>query len=538
MHLQTNQHTKNISKSAVGWLPWMITIVLAIVVLMMHVRLYHYAFDDAYIHFRIARNFVETGSPYFNPGEIVKVSTSTGWTVFLTLLYAVAHLVKIENSFPLIISIINALISVAGMLIYTEILETLLKDRLPLWSTLLFQFSYLALLLPASIGLMEIPFALLIAGVGIYFLHRSKPSGFVLLGLAAHIRLELVVLLSALGIIMFLAKQFRLQHILGYIAIGVLPLLGYDLYFYQTIIPHSIISKSIIYDTPWYYPALQILFQSLPDQGVNFKPIFLGLGAITFSAVVITLLTAFLEWKESKSSWPILFCLWGVLVISGYLFSKALIFDWYIPLYTIPLLIACFMLSARIVYPRHLFIRGFVYIVFLLSAVSLTRTTFASIQNPSTFTLFESGSRVKMYLSIGKILYEDYPNSTLLTSEIGGLGYAFKGKIMDAAGLASPEALAFHPMNVPDQRSSGTLGAIPPDYVKISNPDLIVSYDNFAQALLKDAIVRKYNVIQIPAYLPEDAVYSHSQEIWGSNYLRVFVRKDLPLSEKFSAMGQ
>ncbi len=36
------------------------------------VKLYQYGFDDAYIHFRVARNFVETGAPYFNPGEAVK----------------------------------------------------------------------------------------------------------------------------------------------------------------------------------------------------------------------------------------------------------------------------------------------------------------------------------------------------------------------------------------------------------------------------------------------------------------------------------
>lgn len=163
---------------------------------------------------------------------------------------------------------------------------------------------------------------------------------------------------------------------------------------------------------------------------------------------------------------------------------------------------------------------------------------YASFYNRSKFSLFESGSRVKLYLKVGEILNEEYPNAKLLTSEIGGLGYTFKGEILDAAGLASPNALEFHPLKSPEQRASVDIGAIPPEYVRLTMPDIIVSYDTFAQALLDDVIVNQYHVITVPAYLPDDAVFSKSEMIWGNKYLRVYIHHSLPVSKKICALAE
>ena len=110
-----------------NWLIWFIILCLTGLLIALHVRLSQYAYDDAYIHFRVARNLFENGTPYFNPGEMVKVSTSSGWTIFLSLLYATARLFKIDTSFPLLVSIINAMITVCGALVYTAVIESLLK---------------------------------------------------------------------------------------------------------------------------------------------------------------------------------------------------------------------------------------------------------------------------------------------------------------------------------------------------------------------------------------------------------------------------
>jgi hypothetical protein len=520
------------------WLSGLITIFLAAFLVVIHIRFYQYAFDDAYIHFRVARSLVETGTPYFNAHEIVKVSTSSGWTVFLALLFGIARLIKMDNHFPLFIAVLNALFSFCGMLAYTKVVEALLPKPAPLPMKMLFQVLYVVLLLPSSIGLMETPFALLIAGVGIYFLLQSKPSGFAFLGFAPYIRLELLILLGLAGVFTALRRQFKLQHILGYIAMGFIPLLVYDLYFFHTVIPHSIVAKSVVYSLELLQPAVFIVFFSLPPIPFKNMLINLGVGTTIFSMVFITTVTALKERKGLNRFWPFVFCIWSLLVAGGYILGRAYIFDWYTPLYTIPILLACFVCSISTNQSRNIILRGLLCVPFLVSAVSVTRVLYAGIDNPGVFYLFDAGSRVKVYLKIGAILNAEYPQATLLTSEIGGLGYSFRGRILDAAGLASPGALAFHPMKVPEQRLSGGIGAIPPEYVKANNPDLIVSYDFFAQALLKDAVIQQYNVILIPAYLPEDAIYSESKTMWGSKYLRVYIRKDLPVSDEILALGQ
>jgi hypothetical protein len=122
-----------------NWLPNLIILFLAGILIVIHVSLYQYAFDDAFIHFRVARNLIENGAPYYNTNEVVKVSTSSGWTVFLTILFGIARLLKIDNNFPLLLSLTNALITFCGMLVYTQVVATLVKKRLSLTAKMLFQ---------------------------------------------------------------------------------------------------------------------------------------------------------------------------------------------------------------------------------------------------------------------------------------------------------------------------------------------------------------------------------------------------------------
>lgn len=531
-----NQYV-NVASLTRNKIPWYGFAFLLFFLILIHVRLYQYAADDAFIHFRVAHNLSENGTPYYNTNEVVKVSTSSGWSIFLAILLGIARLFRVDNNLPLLVAIVNALFTLWGMVIYTKILETLLSNHIAASTKILFQACYLAFLIPSSVTLMETPFALLIAGLAIYFLLILNPVSFALLGVAAYLRLELLVLLALTALFIFPRGQFRLQTVIGYLAIGFTPFLIYDLYFFHTAVPQSIIAKSNVYSLSWSETALRIGFSLLPASPFSNTRIYLGLCAAFWSIIVVTILTAFMEWKEERNFWSLLFCFWGLLTAVVYILGHTLVFEWYIPLYTIPVLVACFLCAAPTNFPGQRITKGFIYILFLLSTASLAATLYATVRDPGVFPLFEPGSRVKTYRYIGAILNEEYANATLLTSEIGGLGYSFEGKILDAAGLASPDAVEFHPMKVPEQRSTGALGAIPPEYVKAKVPDLIVSYDVFAQALLSDNVIDQYNIILFPAYLPEDALYSKSETIWGSNYLRIYIRKDLPISEKIYALA-
>ena len=541
----SQNHVDSISKPQMNLSPkinktkWMfifINLFLAGLLITVHIRLHQYAFDDSYIHFRVARNLFELGDPYFNASEPLKVSTSSGWIIFLSIIYGATKTMNTNANFSLFISLANAFISMGVLVVYSKIVESFLGKKLSIFQKIIFQIIVLALLLPSSIGLMETPLALLIVGLGIYFLLRLKPLGFLLLGISIYFRLELSILVILITIFIVFQNRYKFYQIFGYFVLGLTPILCFDLYYFHTIVPHSIIAKPLIYSLT---PA-----NTLADISANSIPAFFTLKIpwdlkfILFVTVIIMICwTAIRETEILKMNfYPALLCFSGLLIMGGYIFKHSLLFDWYIPLYMIPISTAYFSYSYLIKFPRNIIISLLLFFLFSLSAISVSTTIYSAFYKPSAFILFESGARVKMYLAVSKIINEDYPNATLLTSEIGGIGYCFKGKVFDAVGLASSDALPFHPMSIPEQRSSGYLGAIPPEYVKLVDPDIIVSYDIFAEALLKDDFSTQYNIITLPAYLPEDSIYTENETIWGSKYIRIYIRKSLPISDRICAL--
>ncbi len=514
------------------------SLVFAVLVLIAHLRLSAYAYDDAFIHFRVVRNLFDFGAPYYNPGEVVKVSTSSGWILFLAIFFGIARLLNIESSFPFMVSLLNASTTLAAAVVYTSILRRLLQERISLRMQASVFLSVTALLLPASIGLMETPLALLAAGAGILLLTQDRLAGFILLGFMVFLRLELVVLLGLAGLFFFLQRPSRLIRIAGYSTLGMLLPLIFDLVFYHTLVPQSLLAKAVVYERSWAEPALETLVTIFPFLGIRGSTFYLLLAVVALTAVILTTTVSMLLWITRKNYWPLLMTFWSLLVMGAYVIGQALVFEWYTPLYAVPMLAASGLAAWTAHQPRTLVLRGFLLLLFLASGFSLGRTLYASLGQPVVYPHFELGSRVKSYQMIGALLQEEYPQARLLTSEIGGLGFTFKGQILDAAGLASPQAMAYHPLLVPEERASGNVGAIPPEYVLVTRPEIIVSYDALAQALLESEVSQWYHMILIPAYLPEDEVFARSKEIWGSQYLRVYIRKDLPISEKLMRLGQ
>lgn len=70
--------------------------------LFVHLRLFPYAEDDAYIHFRIARNFAQYDRPYFNLNEPVYATSAISWTLL------VAFLFKIFGPLPKTVAVVNS----------------------------------------------------------------------------------------------------------------------------------------------------------------------------------------------------------------------------------------------------------------------------------------------------------------------------------------------------------------------------------------------------------------------------------------------
>ena len=482
-----------------------------------NINLYKYAEDDAFIHFRLAEHLAQFGLPYFNIDEPVFTTSSTVWTLLL------AVLTKISNNLPLIVAYMNALLVGIGGLLYARIIYLTTENNILIY---IIPPIYAGILMHSSIGLMEAPLAMLVIGYGLYKYLNNKPVSFTFFSLAVFIRLELVVFLIMFLIKEVLKKNFEWKSILGYSAIGSLPFLIFELYYFKTIIPNTIIAKSIVYQIPWLNVFGSIYFNSLPNLQVlkTLTPYW----QIVYVSLILTLtgyVFLFIVRKRRDLYTHLLVLLAGISIFTLYLARAVLIFPWYVPLFLVPIVISIFSIySSKMSFPSILF-------VLLISTpffLNFVQTTIAAAGNPNLYIGFETGARVRQYLKIGEDLDKTNPDAVLMTSEIGGLGYSFKGRIRDAAGLASPEALRFHPMKVPEERSGGEIGAIPVGFIEEIQPDIIVSYDIFIEAFLLSDLQNNYVRIKKPLFLQKDMSYFSGKSFWNSVNLNIFYRNDFP----------
>jgi hypothetical protein len=201
-----------------------------------------------------------------------------------------------------------------------------------------------------------------------------------------------------------------------------------------------------------------------------------------------------------------------------------MIFQWYAPLFTVPILVGCYAILMHW-QPGWLF----ACIVIFTSPleVALIQTIQSATDDIPVYSQnFATGARVRKYLEVGDQLYQTFPSATLLTSEIGGLGAGFQGRILDGMGLASPSALVYHPLAVPQERDNEMLGAIPVRFIEDNVPELVVSEDAFASAFMRSNLRRDYWRIRQPIYLDSDMQISPIPTLWGSRYLNIFIRRD------------
>ena len=135
-------------------------------------------------------------------------------------------------------------------------------------------------------------------------------------------------------------------------------------------------------------------------------------------------------------------------------------------------------------------------------------------------SLASDNARVARYLEIGEELYKYCPTCSLATSEIGGLGYSFKGVVFDGFGLGDPEALRFHPLRIPEDRPGYYNGAIPPKYIEYRSPDFIVSITAFSNALRQSNIINNY-------YRYDCSFKSILDITWKGEMVQIYSKKSL-----------
>jgi hypothetical protein len=460
------------------------------------------------------------------------------------------------------ISILNTIFTIGGGLIFTHLLVRISKNNIHPTLQLVFLASYVAVMLPSSIGLMETSFALLWVGLAFTLLVKENRFSYTIFVAVIFLRLELA-LVYGLVVIYSLISQDKLQHLISFSFFGLIPFLIFDLYFFQSLIPQAISAKSVVYETSILSVARDIVCTTMGCNRVWELTDTFGISRTTIlifdvlvlsallSVIVISIFKKFKELRivtiNSITVSPLIIFVWGIALVFVHLIAKTYIFSfpWYVPLYVVPLQISLFLIWDQYktkLWKAIILSISFPFIMFNL--ISLPFSISGSIFTPRYYEEFVSGARVRAYIQIAELLEMFYPQSRMMTSEIGGLGYGFDGYIWDGAGLATPEALKYHPMEIPLERSGGFIGAIPVQFIQDHSPEIIVSYDIFIEAFLSSEDLDNFVRVKCPLFLAVDLKEAGTSDLWGSKYLNVFLRKNFmdevsmkSLSGEFSQIG-
>jgi hypothetical protein len=501
---------------------------IAVLLIQVYAILRPYAYDDAYIHFRIAQNLSDHGVPYFNIDEPVNGSSSTGWVILLALLWFLLRMIHLQQHFLATVSILNAMFTLLGAFVYVFIFVRLSRQQSGIVIRVAIFLLYIAMLFIPGVGLMETPITMLVAGIALLLLLKERPEAFILFGILPFFRPELTVMSILAALYAISSKTIGWKQVVLYSISAIFPLFIYQLYFFHSVVPHSMLAKSRLYILSFRQIFMQFSYLSVSGiSNLNHRVdhtcllLVLGLGGVLLSSL-------YPRKTEAPSRKAAVVLLSGFVVLGAYLFARTNLFPWYYPLIGVPLLLS---LGLLVMFFRSRVAQislALICLPFIYSQLSVVvRTVHSAWKNPADTGLFLQGGRVRQYQSVGRMLYKEYPAETLMTSEIGGLGYQFRGKILDAAGLITPAALRFHPMLVPKERKSGAIGAIPVGFIREANPAMIVSYDIFIESFLKSELKSNYRQISFPIFLEEDLRQFKREPPWGIRVLYIFIRNDL-----------
>lgn len=481
---------------------------LLILIIITHLSMADFINDDAFIHFRIARNLVESGEPFFNLGEKVLASSSPVFTFFV-----IAPIFVLFGKSLSAVLVVCAIISWIAVFLLARLVAAS-QEKLSLSKEFTISTSFLLALLPASISCMETSLAVAVMALGGVLFYRHNAMAFMLIALGIFVRLELILLLVLFLIFVIFSRdtKFFCRAICWIFAGVVIPVLML-LYWFGGVIPQTIFAKKLLYDV---HHITNIMFIMFHYTGV-FPPQWI-LAPITCFVTFLVILILIQNYKRHVV--PVVFGLFGMLLLVLYSLSGVIIFRWYAPIYTVPLFVCLFAsktvlrvipLSAILLFPLIDNLRLF---------------GFDPFNRPAHQALLD-GARVRKYLEVGEALYNRYPKATLASVEIGGLGFSFKGKILDGAGLASPEALRFHPMKIPEERGSGAFGAMPFGLISARLPEIVIGYGKFLKEFISSELSARYCRYSTSVFLKEDEERLASNSIWGSRELFIFVLREI-----------
>jgi arabinofuranosyltransferase len=499
--------------------------------------------DDAYITYRYADNLLNGQGLVYNPGQRVFGSSTPLYVVWLAGIHSVARSVPTPDLAVRANFIFYAL-TISGVFF----LLTGLGSSTTLAALLAGLLAMRQSLLQASLAGME---TFLFTGLLVWSLwalvtRRFRLSAW-LAGFSLLARPE-GVLMVILFFTTWLLERRKGRELVGLFLPG-LAWVAFATPYFGTPIYHSILAKSRpLYPLP-PGQALVTLITWLVSWTVGGWMLWPeDLLAVCFLLLAIVIVTAgsgyVVRAKAAGASNRIRTLVVPALLALFVLFygiSNPLLFTWYFP----PLDCLWFVaLTSGVVYAaawlkrkgrRAVAAVPFLGLLALVAGPALLpiRSRIATRRPPTDLKLesLADRSRAVDYRTTAEWLNRVVPpGDTVLSPEIGSLGYYYHGPVIDACGLVSPEALPFLP--IPAGERNG-LGGISLELVRHLRCDVVVTMQRFASRSLypSDWFHQNYELVkQFPLKLP--------LRLWtppGGDTIEVFFRRGGRASQNWRA---
>lgn len=424
--------------------------------------------DDAYITIRYARN-VATGVGFvFNPGEHVLGTTTPLWTLILAAAYRLG-----AHDLPSVALVLGSLADAA-----TSALLIQIGFRLGLglsWSVLAaIAFAVSPTSIIYTTGGMETPlFVLLVVATGLSALteHTALMSLFATLALLT--RPEGLVLIGLIGLRYAMVRQAIPRATLAVFLTVVAPWVVFASWYFGSPVPQSMLAKALVYQTNPFGSISRWLSGIGPPNAL--------------AAFVLLPLAPRVIAFVRRNGAALLVVGFGPCLCMTYVAASlhgVFVFPWYaVP--ALPFLLLAEAAALRAV-SRHWTTQRLV--VCVAAVELLLALPGLNLGRDSSLRFFapigDDLSREAAYRQAAAVLAPELTRSSVIVApEIGALGDASNARILDSAGLVSPEALRYYPL--PPLKHANN--AVPAALVRDRLPDAVVSLDTFiADTLERD----------------------------------------------------
>jgi arabinofuranosyltransferase len=418
-------NTRSLSRTNSTFLDSRIVILFVayVVVLAFRITLFSktgYTADDALIIFRYAENLAASHGFVYNLGEHVLGTTTPLYTLLL------AALLKIKINCFVGGLILNNL---ADLTTAWVLLQMFRSEEGPLsWlPALLFLFSPESL--QWSLSGMETELYIAFIFLSFYFASTESWSlAFLFAAITVLTRVDGIAVLGVL-VVAYLLRHGKLPAIpLLIFVIAVLPWTLFAYSYFGSPIPNSAAAKLALSGHNLLSASVNILFRG-----------FLHLQTIGIPVLILAILGTRFIWKERRPLLPVALWTWGYAL--SYTLAAGPMHPWYYaPFYAGYLVI---------VYHGILFILARYPKLAMAPAVTVVGMATISIILLLSYYKSKEIQRQQIQMNAANRAVGDWvrlntpENSVLAAKDIGYIGYYSQRKILDLAGLVSPECIPF-----------------------------------------------------------------------------------------------